>query len=294
LAVQKAFFDVLPRILLHMMYRFLLILFAAFGTTAVAQPCSTTPSLSFVSRTANSITVSTGSTATYHRLEYGPLGFTPGSGTLTPWFTGNSYTINSLSGSTGYDLYVRDSCTNGNKSNWSSYVGYATNCQSPASIPWFENFDQIFFTPRTSFNGQGGYMCGWIASPLEGYAWVSAPPFQSLPQTGPQNDHSGRSKYLFADRFGTLSGNTSAIIRTPQINLTGATVPVVEFWYHMYGNQIDSLIVEASAVGNPNWVRLGAISGKSYSVFGENQPVGSASIPAHHVCQPNRDRAVCS
>ena len=242
-----------------MRIRFLIALLTLVGSSAFAQPCSTTPSLSLVTRTANSITVSTGSAAPFHRLEYGPLGFTPGSGTLTPWFSGNSYVVSSLSGSTGYDFYVRDSCANGNKSNWSSYVGYATTCQSPASIPWFENFDQIFFTPRTSFNGQGGYMCGWIASPLEGYAWVSAPPFQSLPQTGPQSDHSGRSKYLFADRFGTLSGNTSAIIRTPQINLTGATVPVVEFWYHMYGNQIDSLIVEASAVGNPTWVRLGAI-----------------------------------
>lgn len=242
-----------------MLQRLLLLLFLATGSL-LAQPCSTAPGVSLVSRTASSITVSTGSSAAFHRLEYGPLGFAPGSGTLTPWFSGNSYVVSGLSGSTGYDFYLRDSCSNGSKSPWSGFNGYATTCGTAATIPWVENFDQIFFTPRTSFNGLGGYMCGWIASPNEGYAWVSAPPFQPLPATGPQSDHSGRSKYLFADRFGAFTGNNTAVIRTPQINLAGATTPVVEFWYHMYGNQVDSLAVEATAVGNPNWVRLGVIA----------------------------------
>jgi hypothetical protein len=243
-----------------MIHRFLFALLLAAGTHAIAQPCFTVPSLNLVSRTPNSITVSTGSTSAFHRLEYGPLGFTPGSGTLTPWFATSSYVVNGLSGSTGYDFYIRDSCSNGSKSLWSSFFGYSTTCGSPASIPWVENFDQIFFTPRTTFTGLGGYMCGWDATPNVGFAWVSAPPFQSLPTTGPQSDHSGRSKYLFADRFGAFTGNTTASIRTPQINLTGASVPVVEFWYHMYGNQIDSLVIEATTVGNTNWVRLGAIA----------------------------------
>ncbi|MFZ9156300.1 MAG: hypothetical protein ACO22A_08110, partial [Schleiferiaceae bacterium] len=106
-----------------MRIRFLIALLTLVGSSAFAQPCSTTPSLSLVTRTANSITVSTGSAAPFHRLEYGPLGFTPGSGTLTPWFSGNTYVVSSLSGSTGYDIYVRDSCATGNKSNWSSYAG---------------------------------------------------------------------------------------------------------------------------------------------------------------------------
>ncbi|MEY3692865.1 MAG: hypothetical protein RL157_189, partial [Bacteroidota bacterium] len=253
-----------------MLQGLLLLLFLATGSL-LSQPCSTAPGLSFVSRTPSSISVSTGSSSAFHRIEYGPLGFAPGSGTLTPWFSGNSYVINGLSGSTGYDLYLRDSCSNGSKSPWSGFNGYATSCSMPpnntpvpATIPWVENFDQMWFAPRTSFNGLGNYMCGWIASPNEGYAWVSAPPFQVLPATGPQSDHSGRSKYLFADRFGAFTGNNTAVIRTPQINLSGATTPVVEFWYHMYGNQIDSLAVEAAVVvsppNSPTWVRLGVIA----------------------------------
>ncbi|NQW41440.1 MAG: hypothetical protein HQ466_05655, partial [Cryomorphaceae bacterium] len=248
-----------------MIKKILLLLAVLQGFGAAAQ-CASAPGLSWVSRTASSIGVVTPSNSPFHQIEYGPLGFVPGSGTLSPWFAGSSFTVSGLSGSTGYDFYVRDSCSNGSKSPWSSYFGYATTCSlpngnpAPASIPWVENFDQIHFTPRSSATVPGGYMCGWDASPTVGYAWVSAAPFQPNNLSGPSSDHSGRSKYLFADRFGFGgTGNSSAIIRSPQINLAGATVPVVEFWYHMFGLQIDSLLVEASAVGSNVWVRLGSI-----------------------------------
>ena len=247
------------------MIKKILLLLAVLQSFGSAAQCVNAPGLSSINRTASSIGVATPSNSPFHQLEYGPLGFVPGSGTLSPWFAGSSYTVSGLSGSTGYDFYVRDSCINGSKSPWSSYFGYATTCTlpsgaaAPASIPWVENFDQIHFTPRTSFNGPGGLLCGWIASPTEGYSWVPAPPFQSLPASGPQNDHSGRSKYLFADRFGAFTPNSNATIRSPQINLSGATVPVVEFWYHMFGTQIDSLLVEASVMGSATWVRLGSI-----------------------------------
>ncbi len=248
------------------MIKKILLLLAVLQSFGAAAQCVNAPGLSSVSRTASSIGVVTPSNSAFHQIEYGTLGFVPGSGTLSPWFAGSSYTASGLSGSTGYDFYVRDSCSNGSKSPWSSYFGFATTCSlpngnpAPASIPWVENFDQIFFTPRPSATGPGGYMCGWIASPNVGYAWVSAPPFQGNNNTGPSSDHSGRSKYLFADRFGsTTSPNSSAVIRSPQINLSGATLPVVEFWYHMFGLQIDSLLVEASVVGSSSWVRLGSI-----------------------------------
>ncbi len=247
------------------MIKKILLLLAVLQSFGSAAQCASAPGLSSVSRTSSSIGVATPSISPFHQLEYGPLGFVPGSGTLSPWFAGSSYVVSGLSGSTGYDFYVRDSCSNGSKSPWSSYFGYATTCSlpsgaaAPASIPWVENFDQIHFTPRTSFNGPGGLLCGWIASPSSGYSWVPSPPFQAINGTGPAADHSGRSKYLFADRFGAFTPNSNATIRSPQINLSGATVPVVEFWYHMFGSQIDSLLVEASVVGSASWVRLGCI-----------------------------------
>ncbi|MFZ9776847.1 MAG: hypothetical protein ACO3CI_00750, partial [Schleiferiaceae bacterium] len=149
------------------------LLAAVLGSAAPSLACTTPSTLSLVTRTASSITVSVTPGNPFHQLEYGPLGFTPGSGTKTAWFTSLTQTVNGLSGSTGYDFYVRDSCANGQKSAWTSYHGYSTTCGTPATIPWFENFDQSSFVGRTTFNGLGQYMCGWLANPNQGYAWVT-------------------------------------------------------------------------------------------------------------------------
>ncbi|MGA0818372.1 MAG: hypothetical protein ACO3PE_05535, partial [Schleiferiaceae bacterium] len=255
------------------------LLAAVLGSAAPSLACTTPSTLSLVTRTASSITVSVTPGNPFHQLEYGPLGFTPGSGTKTPWYTGLTRTVTGLSGSTGYDFYVRDSCANGQKSAWTSYHGYSTTCGTPATIPWFENFDQSSFVGRTTFNGLGQYMCGWLANPNQGYAWVTGPPFQTFTFSGPASDHSGRSKYMLTDRFGTSTGNSAAILRTPQINLAGATQPSVSFWYHMWGTQIDSLIVEASQVGTSTWVRLGSIPANATQFSSQTSPWQQQTYP---------------
>ena len=263
------------------MRNFLLLALGLLLTAGKTNACTTPSALSLVTRTNTTITLSVTPGNPNHQIEYGPLGFTPGSGTLTPWFTGLTRVITGLSGSTGYDFYVRDSCANGQKSAWTSYYGFSTTCASPATIPWFENFDHQSFGVRTSFNGLGTYMCGWIANPIQGYAWVPGPPFQTFTFSGPASDHSGRSKYMLTDRFGTFSGggNSAAILRTPQINLAGATQPSISFWYHMFGTQVDSLIVEASQVGSSNWVRLGAIPANPSQFSSQSSPWQQQTYP---------------
>ena len=263
------------------MRNFLLLALGLLLTAGKTNACTTPSALSLVTRTNTTITLSVTPGNPNHQIEYGPLGFTPGSGTLTPWFTGLTRVITGLSGSTGYDFYVRDSCANGQKSAWTSYYGFSTTCVSPATIPWFENFDHQSFGVRTSFNGLGTYMCGWIANPIQGYAWVPGPPFQTFTFSGPASDHSGRSKYMLTDRFGTFSGggNSAAILRTPQINLAGATQPSISFWYHMFGTQVDSLIVEASQVGSSNWVRLGAIPANPSQFSSQSSPWQQQTYP---------------
>lgn len=63
-----------------------------------------------------------GSTETQWELEYGLTGFTQGSGTLIQTTT-NSYTMNTLTSGTTYDVYVRANCGSNPGDDDSSWVG---------------------------------------------------------------------------------------------------------------------------------------------------------------------------
>ena len=78
-------------------------------------------------------------TATAWDIEYGPIGFTQGNGTIVTGVTYKPYTITGLAESTAYDFYVRANCGN-SVSNYSNRVSTSTTC-APISLPLFENFD---------------------------------------------------------------------------------------------------------------------------------------------------------
>ena len=69
--------------------------------------------------------------ATEWILEYGPSGFTPGSGT-TIQTTQNPYTLTGLYATTGYDVYVRSDCGEGDTSDWCpDHASFTTRSCSP-------------------------------------------------------------------------------------------------------------------------------------------------------------------
>ncbi|MBO4489252.1 MAG: fibronectin type III domain-containing protein, partial [Bacteroidales bacterium] len=79
-------------------------------------------------------------TATTWVVEYGPVGFTLGNGTLETAST-NPYTISGLNASTNYDFYVRAVCDGGDSSNYSPGVTVATACDAITQLPYTEGFD---------------------------------------------------------------------------------------------------------------------------------------------------------
>jgi hypothetical protein len=92
--------------------------------------CLPIEDLTVVSVTANSADISwtAGDSETNWNIEYGPQGFTPGSGTMgtatgTPEFTAGSLTADSY-----YDFYVQADCGGGDESYWmgpiTAYTGY--------------------------------------------------------------------------------------------------------------------------------------------------------------------------
>jgi hypothetical protein len=72
-------------------------------------------------------------------VEYGPQGFTLGTGTLVTT-TDDSIDINGLMASSNYDVYVRALCSATENSNWSFVQHFATACGA-INLPLFVNFE---------------------------------------------------------------------------------------------------------------------------------------------------------
>ena len=78
--------------------------------------------------------------ATTWEIEYGPMGFAQGTGTVETATT-NPYTINGLEPSSGYDFYVRANCGGGDLSEFSTKTTAATACALVSTMPFTEDFD---------------------------------------------------------------------------------------------------------------------------------------------------------
>ncbi|MDX5448124.1 MAG: PKD domain-containing protein [Bacteroidota bacterium] len=64
--------------------------------------------------------------------QYGPAGFTPGTGTSVVG-SGSLVLLSGLSGNTSYDVFVKDSCSASSVSAWTGPINFRTNCSSSLS-----------------------------------------------------------------------------------------------------------------------------------------------------------------
>ncbi|MCH7534567.1 MAG: hypothetical protein IH948_02265, partial [Bacteroidetes bacterium] len=102
--------------------------------------------------------------ATQWDIEWGPTGFTPGTGT-TLFFSGaNPYTLSGLTSSTTYDFYVNSDCGGGDLSDTIGPHTFTTICP-PFVAPWLD--DAEGHAPTTVFTSS---MC-WSASETGLYTW---------------------------------------------------------------------------------------------------------------------------
>jgi hypothetical protein len=99
-----------------------------------APACVPATSITVNSVTGTSATVNwTSGTGSTSSLEYGPTGFTPGTGTIIANAT-SPYTINGLSPQTAYQVYITDTCTGGVIAPSAGPVAFTTQC-SPFPYP---------------------------------------------------------------------------------------------------------------------------------------------------------------
>lgn len=102
---------------------------------------STCPRPTFLNQTAKGLTDITvawtaNGTGSSWEIEYGPAGFTPGTGTLSV-VTSNPTTITGLTSATNYDVYVREICGANDTSAWSGPLNASTGICAVSSQCWF-------------------------------------------------------------------------------------------------------------------------------------------------------------
>ena len=231
-----------------------------------APTCLKPTALASTASTTTSVTVSwTTGGASNWQIEYGPAGFTPGSGTIVSATT-NPYTVTALAPSTYYDFYVRDSCSATDVSDWAGPLAAATACGT-AVAPYLENFDNGFVG---GVDNNQGHNIGATISPCwtrtdtdTNYRWGGRDGATATNGTGPGGDHtSGFGNYVYVEAsFST--GTPTATLTSPEIDLTALTTPEMKFWYHLYafnGSQ-GTLVWSIQDVAVGSWVILDSISG---------------------------------
>jgi len=111
-------------------------------TTTVACPAPTNlAATGITSGSANLGWTETGVATTWN-IEYGPAGFTQGTGT-TIQVTSNPYSLTGLTASTSYSFYVQAYCDASNQSTWAGPVTFTTACAAISTFPWTESFEGV-------------------------------------------------------------------------------------------------------------------------------------------------------
>ncbi len=199
------------------------------------------------------------------RIEYGPVGFTLGTG-IQVSAGSNPFTITGLSPKTGYCFYVRDSCGLNDLSDWSVVSCDSTDC-GVFTAPWSESFDGPDWV-----SGAGGANNGNVISSCWFKPNSNNPNFGTRSGgtnsngTGPSADISGTGNYIYTEASGSQG---TGEISTPQIFIPSTiTSPRLTFGYHMYGTAIDSLEIRISSNGGA-FTRIGGLVGAQQSANGD-------------------------
>ncbi len=91
-----------------------------------------------------------GGTGGSYQIEYGPCGFTQGTGTVVSG--GNPINLTSLTPQTDYGIYVRKDCGVDGFSNWVGPICFTTACASSSLLSGVYTIDQSQSTSGTNFN----------------------------------------------------------------------------------------------------------------------------------------------
>ena len=205
----------------------------------------TPPTLTVVSVAGGTATIGVTSpnATTNYQFEYGPCGFTQGTGTLGTLNSNGNIVLTNLAPNTCYRVYVRSDCgTAIGQSMW-VFAQFTTPCAS-GTMPYLEDF--------TTY------------------------PVQCWTQAGTQNwlHYTVGNPSIRANFWSWTSGNTGIYLTHPITISTAATVGFK--WSHQYSTSypLDGFVLRARKVGSTTWDTLFNKSGANL-----NTPGGGTTTP---------------
>ena len=187
-----------------------------------------------------------GPNATSYTVEYGPIGFSQGSGSIMSSTT-SSTTVSGLSPDTEYDFYVRSICGSTDSSNFVGPISSKTFC-SDIAAPHFENFDAAVI------------QC-WTQSPNDVFNWTLNSGGTTSNPTGPSDDVTGGGNYMYIETSSPRAPGDSAVLLSPSIDVSSLSSAEVSFHYHMFGASIGTLNIDLSTDGGATFNNIWSKSG---------------------------------
>ncbi len=237
-------------------------------STPISGSCPTCPppsglSASNITDSSAQLSWTTGG-ATMWNLEYGPLGFTQGTGTLIQNVS-NPYTLTGLAGSTSYDFYVQDSCAVNDVSIWAGPYTFNT---ALGGLPYYESFETNTFGL-------------WSQVTYDDYDWSLNSGSTGSSNTGPSSASDG-TYYIYTETSGPPYGS-QFVLESPNFNFTSEPGPAMVFDYHMYFNNANdgTLSIDATTDGI-TWTTVWTMTGDQ----GQNWHTAIVNLSAY-IGQPS-------
>ncbi len=113
------------------------------------------------------------------------------------------------------------------------------------SYPYQEDFESF------TVGSPGTVGTGWSINPATGYTWYVDNGGTPSSSTGPTIDHTlGNSLgiYMYTEASSGNIGNEADLV-LHCLDMSSLTLPQLSFWYHMYGSDIDRVVVDQAIGG---------------------------------------------
>src|SRR5690554_2774256 len=244
--------------------------FEDYTLTITATPSCLPPSslmASNITATSADLGWTNGGSETAWNIEYGPVGFTQGSGGTTVNATTNPHNLTGLTAETAYEFYVQADCGGTDQSTWAGPFAFTTPC-NPYSIPYFEGFESGY-THNTNVDG-----CVIQESELGTQAWTANNTLTSYNRSPRTGDWNAFLRYSNTDWMFIpvqLVGGTSYMMDVyARQDGSTATNAKVEISYGASGNaasMTDVIVAETGVVNNQYQLLSGVFTPVTSGVY---------------------------